>query len=463
MNPASPLRASALASDPRIKKAKAMLLEALREHSQTIRCIKPADPALKASYEELLASFAELRGGPLWYPYLGSGIGNGALVELADGSIKYDCICGIGPHFWGHSHPALVEAGLDAAMGDTIMQGNLQQNIDSVLISKLLVKASGLDHCFLSTSGAMANENALKMVFQKKTPASRILAFEKCFLGRSLAESQVTDKPAFREGLPLTYAVDYVPYYDPGHPEESHARAVAALKKHISRYPKQHAVMIFELVQGEAGFHAGTTSFFTELMQTAHEHDIAVFVDEVQTFGRTPELFAYQYFGIQEFVDVVSIGKLSQVCATLFRDSYKPKAGLLSQTFTGSTSSIRAGITMIEGLLSEGFFGVNGRIQKTHDYFSDKLQGIANRHSGMIQGPYGVGCMLAFTPYDGGMQRAIRLTHALFEAGVIAFIAGTHPTRIRFLLPAGAITTADMDIIARIIEEVLLRDCKTVP
>ena len=123
------------------------------------------------------------------------------------------------------------------------MQGNLQQNGDSVEICRLLVQASKLDHCFLSTSGATANENGLKVAFQKKHPAWRILAFDHCFAGRSLVGSQITDRPAYREGLPLNYFVDYVPFFDVNRPEESTKQAVQVLKSHIARYPKQHAVM----------------------------------------------------------------------------------------------------------------------------------------------------------------------------------------------------------------------------
>ena len=54
-----------------------------------------------------------------------------------------------------------------------------------------------LAHGFLTSSGAMANENALKAIFQKQHPAHRLLAFEHCFAGRTLALSQVTDKAAF--------------------------------------------------------------------------------------------------------------------------------------------------------------------------------------------------------------------------------------------------------------------------
>ena len=69
------------------------------------------------------------------------------------------------------------------------MQGNLQQNVETESLVRTLLDAANrkgafFKHCFLTTSGAMANENALKLIFQKKSPASRILAFEGCFAGR---------------------------------------------------------------------------------------------------------------------------------------------------------------------------------------------------------------------------------------------------------------------------------------
>jgi 4-aminobutyrate aminotransferase-like enzyme len=103
----------------------------------------------------------------------------------------------------------------------------------------------------------MANENALKIAFQKNAPASRVLAFEGGFCGRTLALSQITDRPAYRDGLPPTLAVDYVPFFDPGDPPGSTDRALGALRSHLSRHPAQHAAMVLELVLGEGGFYPG--------------------------------------------------------------------------------------------------------------------------------------------------------------------------------------------------------------
>jgi acetylornithine/N-succinyldiaminopimelate aminotransferase len=454
----SPLIASQLKQDPRLKEAKRLLMEAFENTQHAITHIRPPLPELIQSYKETLEAFQGIRGGKLYFPYLGSGCGHGPLVELLDGSIKYDMISGIGPHFWGHSHPPLIETAIDAALSDTIMQGHLQQNEDALLISQLLVKASGLDHCFLSSSGAMANENALKLALQKKSPASRILTFDKCFMGRTLTLSQITDKPSFREGLPLQLPVDYIPFYQADDPERSKTRSLNALTQHLTRYPHQHAVMCFELIQGEAGFNIGTTDFFISLMKVLKEHDISIFIDEIQTFGRTPQLFAYQYFQLEEFVDLVSIGKLSQVCATLFRSHLKPKAGLLSQTFTSSTIALQSSYWIIQHLLSGDFYGPNGKLVRLHARFEEHFKRMEARWPDRLHGHYGIGAMVIFTPFDGESQRVARFVQDLFQAGVIAFVAGSSPTRVRFLIPAGIMTLEDVDEVMRLVEQVLAQN-----
>lgn len=456
------LAASCLANDERIVKAKELIFEALNDHKQKLTKIHPPKPELKEYYDKLLESFASYRGGKLWYPYLGSGIGNGPFVELADGSVKYDFICGIGPHYLGHSHKELVEASIDAAIGNTIMQGHLQQNVETVELCALLSEKSGFPHCFLSTSGAMANENALKIAFQKKFPAHRLLAFEHCFAGRTLATSQITDKPSFREGLPPNLFVDYVPFFDYKEPVKSTERALRVLKTHLERYPKAHAAMLFELIQGEGGFHSGTKEFFSAIMGPLKEMGIAVIVDEVQSFARTEQLFAFQHFGLASYVDICTIGKLSQVCATLFSSDFKPRAGLLSQTFTGSTSAIKGGLALLKNVLQGGYFGPSGKIAKLHRHIASGLADLSRRHPSLIEGPFGIGSMIAFTPFNGNTEKVHAFLQRLFKAGVIAFSAGggTTPSRVRFLLPVGAIGEREIDEVLAIVEQQLLNPDK---
>lgn len=458
------LTAPSLFADPRVEQAKRLLLQAVADHQKSLTGIRPADPELKVSYDGAIAHFAQSRGGPLFYPYLGSGIGNGALVELADGSVKLDMISGIGVHYLGHSHPLLVAAGVDAAIRDTVMQGNLQQNVESVPLSKTLVELANRDgaerrigHAFLTTSGAMANENALKLAFQKHAPATRVLAFAHGFAGRSMALSQITDKAAYRVGLPKVLDVDYVPFLDPGQPEHSAKAAVNRLKEHLHRYPKQHAVMWMELIQGEGGFNAGTREFFLPILDLLKANGVAVWFDEIQTFARTTRPFAFQHFGLDAYVDLLTVGKITQVCATLFTDAYTPKPGLVSQTFTASTSAILAAQAILDHLKAGNYFGEGGRIMQVRRRVQGHLDRIAAAHPDWIKGPYGQGAMIAFTPFDGSDAVAKKLLTGLFDAGVVSFLCGGSPTRLRFLPPVGVVTDEQLDQACRVLEDVLAK------
>ncbi|MEM7625469.1 MAG: aminotransferase class III-fold pyridoxal phosphate-dependent enzyme [Planctomycetota bacterium] len=449
-----------LHDDPRVTRARAYLLEAVADASASLTGPRgPIGEGHEQSYTKTLARFSEQRGGNLFYPFLGSGLGRGPLVELDDGSVKYDMITGIGVHFFGHSHPELVRCAIDAALSDTIMAGNLQQNSDSAaLVDEILELANSrgfasprFAHCFLTSSGAMANENAFKLAFQRHHPADRVLAFEKCFCGRTMVLSQITDKPAYRVGLPPTIAVDYVPGFDSADPEGSGKRAHDALLSHLSRYPGRHAAMKFELVVGEGGFYPGTTEFFRPLMETLNQQNVAVVVDEVQTFGRTPAPFAFQHFGLGNLVDIVSIGKLSQICATLFTGTYKPKPGLLSQTFTGSATAIAAARWVMSQLAGGSLHGPDGRIQRVHNRFVKHFRAIATEHPERLSGPFGLGGMIACTPFGGEPNKVRRLLTRLFDLGVIAFMAGAEPTRLRFLPPVPVVADKDIDAVCGIL------------
>lgn len=452
------LAAKDLQNDPRIAEAKRLLLEALADHTSKVDRVRPANESLVDSYRKMLDEYGQMRGGNLYFPYLGSGIGNGPFVELGDGSVKLDFITGIGVHGFGHSDPRIVEAGIDAALNDTVMHGNLQQGAISFDFVKTMLKVAnesnaGLDHCFLSTSGAMANENALKMAFQKHAPASRIISFKKCFAGRTLALAQVTDKAQYRDGIPKTIDVDLVPFFDYEDPQGSTRRTVKAIRHHAQRFPGQHASLWLELVQGEGGYYPGTRDFFKASITEAKKHGMAIIADEVQSFSRTTRPFAFQHFELNDMVDIVTVGKITQVCCTLYREEYKARPGLISQTFTGSSWALLAGKTIIEGLVNGGHFGPDGKNVKLHDYFVDGIKRIEERHPGSLKGPYGIGGMVAFTPFKGTFEQAKELVLKMYHEGLLSFMAGGNPTRVRFLMPLGCVTETHIDNALEIIEK----------
>ena len=127
------LQSSKLRNDPRVAQAKQLLADAVTEHASSLQ-VGPAPDNLKDSFADWIDRLTAVRGAPPIWPYLSSGIGRGPCVELADGSVKLDFIGGIGVHGAGHSDLGMLNASIDAALEDTIMQGNLQKNPASVVV-----------------------------------------------------------------------------------------------------------------------------------------------------------------------------------------------------------------------------------------------------------------------------------------------------------------------------------------
>jgi acetylornithine aminotransferase len=270
----------------------------------------------------------------------------------------------------------------------------------------------------------------------------------------------ITDKASYRVGIPNVLDVDLLPFYDERDPEGSTQAAVKAMRHHITRFPKGYACLWLELIQGEGGYYAGSTKFFKALMQIAREHHIANVVDEVQSFGRTTRPFAFQHFELDALVDVVTIGKISQACATLYTAEYKPQPGLISQTFTSSSFAILAGLTILRGLVDGGHFGPQGRNQQFFERFKGHFESIAAETNNYLRGPYGLGGMIAFTPGDGRLDTAKEFVSRLYAAGVMSFTAGANPARVRFLVPLGCTEMEHIDTACGVLREVALSMCR---
>ena len=418
-----------LTRSPRVREAAAALLEAIAEESN--------GRALEAkAFEKTLQTLGRARGRELAVPYLGAGRGEGARVALADGSTRIDFVGGIGVQAFGHGDQDLQETAAVAAASDAVFQSHLHPGPEYLRLSQELLRLAGrrMRHVWLALTGAMANENALKMIFQKRAPADRIVAFENGFHGRTLAMAELTDRPAYREGLPLRGFVDTVPFFDPSD-DESIEKSVAALDGILRRYPGRVAGMCFELVQGEGGFQSAPREFFAALMEHCRKHEVAVWVDEVQTFGRTGELFAYQTLGLEPYVDVVTAGKMLQGSATLFTAAYAPQPGLVSGTFAGNTVGMAVGARILERLCSEGYLGPEGRVALLGRRIEKRLESLRKGNPRAVRQVVGLGAMRAFVPYDGAEDTVSAIVDAAFEEGLMLLAAGSEPTKIRFLPP----------------------------
>ena len=405
---------------------------------------------------ELCEEIHQLRGRPLFYPYVGSGAGNAAYVELEDGSVKVDLINGIGINILGHSHPKILEASIRGALQDVVMQGNLEPNLQYKDISKKLLslasKGTKLKHVWLSTCGTMANENALKMARQKNSPAKMIVALKNAFAGRSTLMAEVTDNPAYKVGLPTYDDVLRVDYYN-AKDSKSTENSLRQLKEHVANHSKDIACFSFEPMQGEGGYRVAPRDFYLPLLEFCKEQGIAVWADEVQTFCRSGELLAIQKNGNRR------IGRHCFGCKSICRvelhfivKKYNPQPGLIAGTFSGSSAALSAGIAVLEELSENNYFGPQGKIQEIHDFFVDGLNMLATTTcEGLIHEPGGMGLMVAFTPHDGTKEKMLATIKACFKNGLITFGCGRDPYRIRFLIPAST-TKKQLEEALRVID-----------
>lgn len=443
---------SQINQDEAIKAAIDAITAQVGQHNSTITDARPAQEGAAADYKDLLDRAAAVKGRPLLYPMIGSGAGNGPLVELADGSVKWDMITGIGVHFFGHGHPELIRASLEASTQDVAKHGNLQSNFDAYRFSELMVslakRNSRLSQCFVTTSGAVANESALKVCYQKHAPASRVIAFSHCFMGRTVTMAQLGDSAGGRDGIPLSTQVDYMPFWTEenvakaGGEAQFIERSCEQLQEYITRYPKQHACFIFELVQGEGGFNVAPREYFVALMDICRKNNIAIWDDEIQSFGRTGEMFAYETLDLGDYVDVFCVGKMTQACATLFTDEYAPRPGLLSGTFTGASQDFAAGNKILEMLRDGDLYGQDGKLAKHHALFCKHVDAMVAKHpewfppvKGQTGFTGGIGGMMKMSPFGGDQKKIVAACKACFDEGVILFWCGHGPYHVRMLPP----------------------------
>jgi 4-aminobutyrate aminotransferase-like enzyme len=433
------------------------LVQKVVKEAEAINDVREAQEDLTEEYKKLLEEIGKYRGRPLYWPYITSGLGNGPYVQCQDGSVKLDLINGIGVHLLGHSHPRVLAAGVHGALQDTANQGHLQPGEEYVEMSRKLValaKNSRLKHVWLSTCGTMANENALKMARQKNSPAKYVISVENAFSGRSTMMAEITDNPDYKQGLPAYNEVLRIPFYDKTNPR-SREIALSALREHIAKFPNQIAAFCFEPMLGEGGYRSAPLDFFIPLFEECRKNKIAIWADEVQTFLRTGEAFAFQTMGFGEYVDLCTVAKTVQVAATLYTEEYNPKPGLIAGTFAGATSALAAGNAILDEM-SEGYFGPQGKIQKIHQKFIQEFKkSMEGACRGLLEDPDGLGLMIAVTPFSGDKDKVNQLIKVLFKNGLMCYTCGKKPVRLRFLVPA-IIQDRDIEKAVKIIEKSIL-------
>ena len=280
-----------------------------------------------------------------------------------------------------------------------------------------------------------------------------IMTFKNAFAGRSTMMTEITDNPSFKVGLPEYNEVLRLPFYDPNAPAD---RTLSAMKEHVAKHENNICCFMFEPMLGEGGYRAANREFYLPLLEFCRSKGIPVWADEIQTFSRTGNFFAFETHGIGEFIDLCTIAKTAQNGATFFTEEFKPDAGLLGGTFSGSTPAMSAGLEILNMLDEGGYMGPQGKVAQIHRDFVGMLNELnESTCKGLLREAGGLGLMVAVTPLDGTKEKQIALLKSLFKNGLICFGCGSDPYRMRFLIPA-IITPSDIQVAKKLIEKSVL-------
>ena len=226
--------------------------------------------------------------------------GKGSIINGSDGKQYIDLGSGIGVTCFGIADEEWMAA-VSAQLGTLQHTSNLYYTNPCAQLAKALCEKTGMKKVFFSNSGAESNECAIKVARKysaekKGNDCYTIVTLVNSFHGRTLTTLAATGQDHFHQLFqPLTPGFIHVAAED-----------IEGLQKAV----KENSVagIMLECVQGEGGVVALSQEFVTAAAKLAHENDIPLIVDEVQTGnGRTGTLYAYMGYGIQP--DIVSTAK----------------------------------------------------------------------------------------------------------------------------------------------------------
>ncbi|MFH8290254.1 adenosylmethionine--8-amino-7-oxononanoate transaminase [Streptomyces sp. NPDC018059] len=271
-----------------------------------------------------LGDLLELDRRHVWHPYgpmpgrqepLVVESATGVRLRLAGGSTELiDGMSSWWSAIHGYNHPVLNEAvrgQLDRM--SHVMFGGLTHE-PAVALAKRLVDMSpeGLEHVFLTDSGSVSVEVAVKMCLQHwrslgRPEKRRMLTWRGGYHGDTWQPMAVCDPVGgmhqlWQGVLPQQVFADA----PPDAYEETYADHLREL---IERHAGELAAVIVEpVVQGAGGMRFHSPAYLRVLREACDAHDVLLVFDEIATgFGRTGALFAADHAGVTP--DVMCVGK----------------------------------------------------------------------------------------------------------------------------------------------------------
>ena len=316
----------------------------------------------------------------------------GVYLNLQDGRQLIDGMASWWCAIHGYNHPVLNQAAKDQIdRMSHVMFGGITHSPAVTLCEKLVaLTPTGLSKVFLSDSGSVSVEVAIKMAFQywisKKQPQkNKLLSLRGGYHGDTFAAMSVCDPQngmhhIFNQVLPEHY---FAPKPQTAFDQPFVKEDIGEFKAIIEAKHQQIAAVILEpIVQGAGGMHFYSPDYLRQVRALCSEHNILLIADEIATgFGRTGKLFACEWAEISP--DIMCLGKsltggYMTLAATLCSDEVSAgicegEAGCFMHgpTFMGNPLACSVANASIDLLLSQDWQANIKRIEAT---FSAELE-----------------------------------------------------------------------------------------
>ncbi|WP_207535757.1 aspartate aminotransferase family protein [Desertivirga arenae] len=266
--------------------------------------------------------------------------GQGSLVWDSKGQEYLDLYGGHAVISIGHTHPHYVERVTEQLNKLGFYSNSVEIPLQQALAQKLGQVSGKEDYSlFLISSGAEANENALKLA-SFYNGRKKVIAFKGAFHGRTSLAVSTTDNPKIVAPVNETDNIIFLPHNDE-----------SALEQAFIQFGNEISSVIIEGIQGVGGIKVATQGFLQKIRSLCDQYNAVFIADSVQDgYGRTGQFYAHDWASINADIYTMAkgMGNGFPIGAISIAPKFKPWHGMLGTTFGGNHLACAAALAVLE-------------------------------------------------------------------------------------------------------------------
>lgn len=226
--------------------------------------------------------------------------------------------------------------------------------------------------------------------------------------------------------------------------EQRTRRSLAIVAEALERYRNEVVGIVVEPIQGAGGHRLATPSFYQGLSNLAHQHEVCLGFDEVQTAGgQCGAVFAADLFHLPHPPQAISTAK-KFANGVLYMRYPMDDRGILDSTWGGTLADMVRFVREWEVIESEGLLQ---QVAPKTEHLLRGLKRLADHFRPLVRNVRGLGLYHGFSVPSAACKAAL-MRLALEQERLVLLGAGSRHIRFR---PTLSITVGEIDdLLARL-------------